>query len=90
MRIARTSGRQKGTPNKSTQAIRERIAKLINITEDEIVVQNDISNLKPKDRVDFYVKLMSFVCPKPIEQEDDKELNARKNLSLILSSLQKY
>ena len=63
-------GRQKGTPNRLTREV-------IDILKDAVcqelsLVQENLSKLDPKDRIDLLIKLIPFVCftgeIKPIEQ----------------------
>ena len=63
-------GRQKGTPNRLTREV-------IDILKDAVcqelsLVQENLSKLDPKDRIDLLIKLIPFVCftdeIKPTEQ----------------------
>ncbi len=55
-------GRKKGTPNKDTKELREKISDLIDNNFKNI--QSDIDNLESKERLDFLVKLFEYSLPK--------------------------
>lgn len=55
-------GRKKGTPNKDTAQLRERIENLLEDNWDEIL--EDMKQLSPKDRIDTYTKLLEYALPK--------------------------
>lgn len=75
MRGKKTGGRQKGTPNKTTAAMKDVIQDIVSAyMSDEVQNENneyerhfaaDIARLEPKDRLDAMIKLMAFVTPKP-------------------------
>jgi len=74
-------GRKKGTPNKDTKKLRERISDLIDNNFDTI--QADIDQLEPKERLDFLVKLFEYGLPKlqRITHEGNKD-----NVTLVFES----
>jgi uncharacterized protein YjcR len=57
----KTGGRTKGTPNRTTNEIRERFQKLVddNLTQ----LENDIKDLEPKERIRTILELSKFVLP---------------------------
>jgi len=55
-------GRTKGTPNKDTKQLRIRINNLLEDNWHEIL--NDLESLKPKDRIDAYLRLLEYSLPK--------------------------
>jgi hypothetical protein len=57
----KTGGRQKGTPNKTTNEIREKYQLLI--TESLEQLSEDIKTLEPKDRLKVIIELSKFVIP---------------------------
>lgn len=73
------NGRPKGSPNKTTKELRELITRFV--TEKWELVNNDFENLKPKERIMFFEKLLQYVLPKfhslpindEVEQEDIKQ-----------------
>ena len=71
----KTGGRTVGTPNKGTTVIRQRIKEYLD-SEIENVFE-DIKTLEPKDRVNFYFKMLNYVVPtiRPLERgETEKPL----------------
>ena len=57
----KTGGRNAGTPNKVTSEVREQFKQLLenNIAQ----MQNDIDELKPKDRIKVLLELSRFIVP---------------------------
>lgn len=55
-------GRKKGTPNKDTGELREKINILLNEQWDKLLT--DIDGLAPKERVDTMVRLLEYALPK--------------------------
>ena len=61
--IPRTGGRQKGTPNKITKSVREKLEKIV--TRNMRTIQRDLDNIAdPKDRLIILEKFMAYVVPK--------------------------
>lgn len=86
----KTGGRQKGTPNIVTSQLRARMESLIDIVEKQIIQKNDIDALEPRERIDVYLKLMSYLCPKPIEkQETDENSDIRSAMAFVIQSVSK-
>lgn len=56
------AGRPQGTKNKVSQEIRERISDFLENNFDDI--QSDIQQLEPRDRIKFFIDLLSFGLPK--------------------------
>jgi hypothetical protein len=57
----RQNGRTPGTQNKTTKEIRETFK---NLLENNLeLIQEDLNELEPKDRLMFILKLTSFVIP---------------------------
>ena len=57
----RQNGRTPGTQNKTTKEIRETFK---NLLENNLeLIQEDLNELEPKDRLMFLLKLTSFVIP---------------------------
>ena len=55
-------GRPKGSPDKISSKIRAMYRKLIEDNMDQL--QEDIKNMKPRERIDAIIRLSSFVLPK--------------------------
>ena len=62
-------GRKKGTPNKDTRKLRERVDALLDDNWDEVL--EDLQELSPKERVDAYLKLLEYSLPK-LSRSDQK------------------
>ena len=56
------NGRPKGSVNKSTAELREMITTLFESKYEDFT--NAFDGLEPKEKVDAYIKLMSFILPK--------------------------
>lgn len=56
------AGRPKGSPNKDTKALRERITALMDERWEKFL--QDLDKLSPKDRVNTMVSLMEYTLPK--------------------------
>ena len=58
----KTGGREIGTPNKTTSELRKTLK---HIVDDELqILQDNINELKPKERIDLLIKLLPYVMPK--------------------------
>lgn len=55
-------GRPTGSPNKVTEKIREKLNTFL--TDNFDTIQSDLMELEPKERVKFYIDLLSFGLPK--------------------------
>lgn len=60
--INKTGGRAKGTPNKTSQEMRDKIQDVL--MDNWGKVNKDMQKLKPKERLDFMVKLLPYITPK--------------------------
>lgn len=58
----KTGGREKGTPNKLTSELRERINNFLNINWNNL--QSDFESLDPKEKLMFYERLLQYGLPK--------------------------
>lgn len=65
MKGKKTGGRQKGTPNKTTTFTKELITEMLSDYYDSGSMAKDMKELEPKERVDAFIKLATFVMPKP-------------------------
>lgn len=68
-------GRKKGTPNKDTKELREKISDLIDNNFENI--QSDIDQLEPKERLDFLTKLFEYSLPKLSRTEINADVTAK-------------
>lgn len=80
---AKTGGRQKGIQNLVTRNAKERVLSIIDIIDER--VENDLAKLSPKERLDFYTKLLPYVCPKAIEKEADNTDDLRKKIDSLIT-----
>jgi hypothetical protein len=80
MKGMKLGGRTKGTPNKATQKIKDAYAKLL---EDNLgTLQTDLSQLEPKDRLNFMLNLSEYILPKLARVEAEHEI---KDTSVVLN-----
>jgi len=79
------AGRKKGSPNKTTSEIRGTIKSIIDSNFSKSRVTKDLKELSPKQRLDYMLRLMEYVVPKPksIESENDKPLAMQEKYSRI-------
>jgi hypothetical protein len=57
----KTGGRTIGTPNRTTAEIREQFQKLVSNNIE--LLENDIKDLEPKERIKTIIELSKFVLP---------------------------
>ncbi len=38
-----------------------------------IIEKGDLEQLRPNERVDVFLKLMTFICPKPVERDEKSD-----------------
>lgn len=60
----KTGGRQKGSPNKITTAVKECIKNLLTEYTNSETFMKDFATLEPKERLLIAEKLMNYVVPK--------------------------
>ena len=75
-------GRQKGTPNKNTNEIREYLQRLISVNLDTL--QSDLDSLEPKDRLLFLEKILPYIIPKYTNLQIESEHTFSKDSPLII------
>ena len=61
-------GRQKGTPNKTTNELRNAIKNIVDSQMETI--EQDIKKLTPFQRIDLTIKLMQYCLPKVVPSND--------------------
>jgi hypothetical protein len=69
MKGAKTGGRAKGTPNRTTKELKELIHNIVEVQLDTI--EEDLQDLDPKDRLNILLRLVEYVLPKQREQKID-------------------
>jgi hypothetical protein len=62
-------GRPKGVPNKVTQKTKGIIANIIK--NDFNTLSEDIASLEPKERLEFFIKLLPFVIPRRAPENEE-------------------
>ena len=75
MKGLKTGGRIKGSENKVTSQIREKIYLIL---ENQFeTFESELNNLKPKDKFELLIKLLPYVIPKQLETSNynETELN---------------
>lgn len=71
-------GRKKGTPNKDTKKLRQKVDILLSEKWEQL--ENDLKELKPKDRIEVYIKLLEYALPKL----NRTELNSSDEIEVML------
>jgi hypothetical protein len=81
------NGRTKGTPNRITGTLREKIQQIVESNID--LIQSDIDSLEAKDRLQIIEKLMSYCIPKLTAQSVDIDFNQLSDIQLnsIINSI---
>ena len=64
-------GRQKGTPNKLSNKIKEKLSKLI----DEVIASFDIEDMTMAERLKLIQLAMPYVLTKPQQEEVEQQQN---------------
>jgi len=59
-------GRRRGTPNKSTEELRELLKNFFELNFETL--QSDFDQLEPKDRLNFLLNLLKHVLPAPVHE----------------------
>lgn len=57
--------------SESTMKIRKTLLDIIDTHFSEGQIRTDLAFLEPKERIDFFVKILPYVCAKPVETEFD-------------------
>ena len=78
-------GRKRGTPNKNTIELREVIKSIITSNFNKTRISRDLKELGTKQRLDYLLRLMEYLVPKPksIESEDEKPMTWEEKYSRI-------
>jgi hypothetical protein len=70
MKRQKSGGRKKGTPNKVNKEVKELILAILKEESEDISMM--LFLLSPKERLDFFIKLLPYVCTK---QKRNVEVN---------------
>lgn len=76
----KTGGRKKGTPNRTTKSVREKLAEVTSTYYNSREFAEDLKTLEPKDRVTVMEKLTSYVVPKMQSTTIDATVETRKTI----------
>lgn len=69
----KTGGRKKGTPNKVSTDVRQVLRELV---QSEInTLQDAFNDLTPDKRVEYLIKLLAYVVPKPLAEINPPDNN---------------
>ena len=79
----KTGGRQKGSPNKVTSAVKECISKMLTDYTNSETFLKDFSELEPKERLMIAEKLMNYVVPK-MQSVAVEDVNKDKNSTVAM------
>ncbi len=61
----RYGGRQKGTPNKITETVKNLIYNSIQDYYQSDTFQQDIKDISPRERLEYFRRLSDYLIPKP-------------------------
>jgi hypothetical protein len=80
----KTGGRVKGTPNKVTSTLREKISLFLDRKWG--VIEQDFESLEPKDRIALFEKLLQYSIPKlqavtETQEQETKPINVNITLT---------
>ena len=70
----KTGGRTKGTPNKKNAHIKSKVLAFMDSSFEDVL--KCFTRLKSKEKVEFWFKLLPYVLTKPMDIEDDYNLDA--------------
>ena len=81
------NGRPKGSPNKTTQSVREWLTKLIDDNREQM--QKDLASLEPKERLQMLEKFMQYTVPKmqSVEAKIDLDRLTSDQLDQLIKEL---
>lgn len=80
---AKTGGRQKGSPNKVTAAIKDCFRKMLEDYTNSNTFMEDFASLEPKDRLLLVEKLASYVVPK-MQSVAVEDVNKERNSTVAM------
>lgn len=81
----REGGRQKGTPNKSTAAIKEALTKMLCSPKAIKQMQADMAALQPYQRLQMQERLLAYIMPKQASVEADVQADMQMEPARRLS-----
>lgn len=87
MKGKKTGGRVAGTPNKTSAAVRNAIAEMLDGYFNSETFAQDIAELEPKDRVAAMEKFAAYVSPKLQATSLDMSVESKKTIEDRLAEL---
>lgn len=75
-------GRRKGSSNKDTKALRERLGLLLDSSFDQL--KDDLKSLTAKERIEAYSKLLEYCLPKLGKTEIDQKQTSMPEVRLYI------
>lgn len=79
----KTGGRQKGSQNKVTKAVKECLSGLISDYTNSQTFMDDFASLEPKERLMIAEKFMNYVAPK-MQSVAVEDTNKEKNSTVAM------
>jgi hypothetical protein len=88
-------GRKKGSKNKTNSKVKEQVQRLLDDNLD--MVQHDLDQLEPKDRIKFLIDLMNFTIPKmksidatvtSVTDMDDKQIAKLERMNDLMIEIE--
>lgn len=76
------NGRPKGKPNKVTAEMKEKIQ--LFVASNFETIQKDFENVDAKDRLIIFERLLKYVIPTKIEQENVKPDESPEQINIII------
>ena len=83
----KTGGRQAGTPNKVTGAVRGAISRMLDDYFNSATFEQDIAELEPKDRVAVMEKFAAYAVPKLQATSLEMTVESKKTIEDTLVEL---
>lgn len=81
----KTGGRKKGTPNKITNSIRNKLLSLIDGNFETI--KEDLKALSPQDRLNIFFKFLDYAIPKPQNVKIDLSNLSERELDDLIETI---
>lgn len=75
----KTGGREKGTPNKASNEIRQFLADFFNEYKDSDRFKQDLAALEPRERMRVLVAILPYLTPKLQSVDADVNVGADSN-----------
>ena len=76
-------GRPKGTPNKVTADMKEKVQMFIENNFDQI--QADFKLLEPRERVTLYERMLKYIIPQKVENDILKQDEEQPSINIFIA-----